>query len=229
MIEIPIIYSKFLKQYGCQKWWPVTESGKLFPEYSGGPKTDQQKFEVMLGAILTQNTSWKNVEKAIVELNKNGLVDINKLLDVEKNDLAILIKSAGYYNQKSERLKILSAFLLQNKISYLETKDIVFLRNILLSIKGIGPETCDSIILYALNKPIFVIDAYTKRIFSRLGFLSEKSSYDEWQKLFHSQLNPDIKLFQEYHALIVEHAKQFCKKKPLCCECFLKNSCVKSR
>ncbi|MBW3014846.1 endonuclease III domain-containing protein [Candidatus Woesearchaeota archaeon] len=209
------IYENLLKKYGNRGWWPVTKKG-LVPCYCGGPGSDKERFEVIVGAILTQNTSWKNVEKAIVNLNKQKLVDVDKILKIDVRKLAELIKPSGYFNQKAERLKIVARFFKNNKVPSREE---------LLELKGVGPETADSILLYAFDKPVFVVDAYTRRIFSRLGFLEEGASYDEWQELFHSKLKRDVRVFQEYHALIVEHAKQFCKKKAECEGCFLKSNC----
>jgi len=176
--------------------------------------------------ILTQNTNWKNVEKAIINLNKNKLININKIIKINKKKLALIIRSSGYHNQKAKKLKNFCQFLLKNyngRINDFFSDDIDKLRNELLSVKGIGPETADSIILYSTKKPIFVIDAYTKRIFNRIGYKEE--TYDEFQGLFMGNLEHDEKLFNEYHALIVEHGKNVCKTKPLCKECFLKPNC----
>ena len=226
MSKIKKIYDILLKNYGPQKWWPVTSESEITPRYSGGPKTGKQQLEVIFGAILTQNTSWKNVEKAIINLNKNNLIDIKKIIEIENKKLANIIKSSGYHNQKAERLKIFSEFLLKNyngNLKKLFEKNIDELRKELLEIKGIGPETADSIILYSAQKPIFVIDAYTKRIFSRIGF--KEKTYDEFQNAFHKNLAKDVNLFNEYHALIVEHGKNICKKKPLCSECVISEIC----
>ncbi len=205
------IYRILFKEYGPQKWWPVT--------------TRNRQFEIIIGAILTQNTSWKNVEKAIDNLRAANLVDSVKIMKTSKNALAKLIRPSGYFNQKAGRLKIISGFLLKNKnISKLPTEK---LRKKLLEIKGVGPETADSIILYAFSKPSFVVDLYTKRIFSRLGICKENCTYEELQDLFHDSLPKDAKIFNEYHALIVEHAKRFCTKKPDCIKCPLSRLCKK--
>ncbi|MBW2972970.1 endonuclease III domain-containing protein [Candidatus Woesearchaeota archaeon] len=205
------IFKTLYKTYGAQNWWPVTSKNK--------------QFEIIIGTILTQNTSWKNVEKAIANLKEKNLIHPAKIIKTNKNALAKLIKPSGYFNQKAERLKIVSKFLLQNKnLSRLPVKK---LRETLLEIKGVGPETADSIILYAFNKPSFVVDLYTKRIFSRLGFCNQDCKYDELQDLFHKSLARDAKLFNEYHALIVEHAKQFCRKTPECRGCPLTKVCRK--
>ncbi len=173
MNNLNLIYDLLLSHFNPQHWWPVTPRGKLHPEYCGGPKTEKQQLEVCFGAILTQNTNWKNVEKAIVELNKNDLIDVNKIHKINVKKLALLIKSSGYHNQKAKKLKNFCEFLVKNyngKLTLLFKKDINELRKQLLSVNGIGPETADSTILYAAKKPIFVIDAYTKRIMSRIGY-----------------------------------------------------------
>ncbi|MBU2100186.1 endonuclease, partial [Candidatus Micrarchaeota archaeon] len=185
-----------------------------------------QKLEVCFGAILTQNTSWLNVEKAIIELNKKELIDAEKIFSIKKQKLAETIRSAGYFNQKSGYLKSFCLHL--KKYNYSVNEFFSFspdLSKELLSIKGIGKETADSILLYSAQKPFFVVDAYTKRIISRLNGEKEKS-YDELQNFFHSNLKNDSALFNEFHALFVEHAKQFCQKKPLCKKCFLRKECV---
>lgn len=224
------IYTELLSSYNPQGWWPVTQAGELIPVYSQNNNlTKKQKLEVCFGAILTQNTSWKNVEKAIIELNKNDLIDIDKIISIPQNELAELIKPSGYFNQKAERLKIFCTHIKNNycgDLSILFKKEIGELREELLSIKGIGNETADSIILYSAQKPIFVVDAYTKRIFSRLGIIKE-DNYVKIQEQFH-KLKKDAKMFNEYHALIVEHAKRYCIKKPECDDCPLNTDCEKN-
>ena len=213
-----------LNNYGPQNWWPVTSKDK--PEYSGGPKTEKQQLEVIFGAILTQNTSWKNVEKTIIQLYKRDLIDVKTILRISNKELGQIIKSSGYFNQKAKKLKNMAQFLKKNPICELEKLEISKLRKLLLGINGVGPETADSIILYAFNKPIFVVDAYTKRIFSRIGLIKD-AKYNEIQELFHKSLEKDAKLFNEYHAVIVEHAKRYCRKKPLCNNCMINNFCRK--
>lgn len=224
-----VIYDALIEYYKPQLWWPTTPKGRVEPEYKGGPSGEKEMFEVIVGTILTQNTSWKNVEKAIINLNKEKVLSIESINQINIEKLKQLIRPAGYYNQKAERLKIIANFLKNNKIKDLKRLKIEKLRQTLLSIKGIGPETADSIILYGLNIPIFVIDAYTKRIFSRIGYLREDRPYQDWQSFFHKNLEKDTKVFQEYHALIVEHAKRFCRKKPLCSSCILKNDCKNAK
>ena len=223
------IYIKLHFHFGNQNWWPVTLDGDVAPKYHKSIKlSEKQKLEICFGAILTQNTSWKNVEKAIAQLNKNQLVDINKIIKMDNEKLAEIIKSSGYHNQKSKKLKNLCLFLKNNyngNIKKMFSNSITKLRNELLSINGIGPETADSIILYAAKKPIFVIDAYTKRIYSRIFNIKKEFGYDELQQIFMKELNNDEKLFNEYHALLVELGKNICKKKPLCNQCPISNMC----
>ena len=217
MNRLKQIYLKLFKAYGPQGWWPLTEKNKFIPEHKGEkPDTEQRKFEIIIGAILTQNTSWKNVEKAIIELNKRNLLAKNKLKLLPAKKLGELIRPAGYYNQKAKKIKAI--------ISFLDSKKPINRKN-LLSVWGVGPETADSILLYAYEQPFFVVDAYTKRIFSRLGFCKEKAAYDDLQKLFRESMEKDADVFKEYHALLVEHAKRLCRKKPLCNECVLKELC----
>jgi len=224
MERLKTIYSLLHFHFHPQHWWPVTAEGKLHPEYSGGPKNEKQQLEVCFGAILTQNTSWKNVEKAIVELNKHNLINIKKIIKNEK--LAQIIKSSGYHNQKAKKLKNFCNFLLKNydgSLKNLFNNNIEKLRNELLSINGIGPETADSIILYAAKKPIFVIDAYTKRVMNRIGF--KEQTYEELQRLFMQSLPNSERLFNECHALLVELGKNICKKEPLCKKCPVNTDC----
>lgn len=201
MNKILSMYNTLLKEFGKQHWWPTVSENK--------------QFEIIIGAILTQNTSWKNVEKAINNLKKNKLIDIKKISNINVKKLAPLIKSSGYYNQKAERLKIIANFLIKNKNPT---------RDELLNLKGIGPETADSILLYAFNKPVFVIDAYTKRIIKRIGYKQEE--YNELQELFENNLPKKYRLFNEYHALLVELGKNYCRKKQVCKECPLGHLCL---
>lgn len=218
--ELKEIYKALLEVYGYQGWWPLFNEKTSKIEYHPGdysyPKNDSQRFEICQDAILTQNTSWKNVEKALENLKKYNLLNKEKLKLIEIKKLAEIIKSSGYNNQKAKKIK--------EFIKFLDSKKEIN-RNNLLAIWGIGNETADSILLYAHKNPVFVIDSYTKRIFSRLGFCKESINYDELQKLFHKNLEKNHKLFNEYHALIVEHAKRFCKKKPLCDNCPIKTHC----
>lgn len=210
-------YQTLLNTFGKQKWWP-TQSEDV----------EKRRLEICIGAILTQNTAWKNVEKALKNLIELDLIDNRKIMQVNEKQLALLIKPAGYYNQKARKLKAFASFLEKNSFEKLERMEMGELRNLLLTVHGVGKETADSIILYALNKPVFVIDAYTKRVFSRLvGLKIDK--YDKWQELFHSNLEMDAKLFNEYHALIVELGKNYCKNHPLCEKCPISNCSYKAR
>lgn len=207
------VYGLLYRSYGSQNWWPA-----------------ETPFEVMIGAILTQNTAWTNVEKALQNLKKENLLTPQKMLVSTNSKLAKTIRPSGYFNQKSKKLKNFLLFF-KNKyhfsISSMRKKDLHFLRRELLEVNGIGPETADSILLYALEKSIFVIDAYTKRIFSRLGLCQPDISYDALQSLFMKNIKTSIPLFNEYHALIVHHGKNICKKtKPLCDQCCLRASCL---
>ncbi|MBO8161901.1 MAG: endonuclease III domain-containing protein [Thermosipho sp. (in: Bacteria)] len=206
------LYNDLLEIYGdVGKWWPGT------PE------------EIIITSVLTQNTNWKNVEKALENIysfsnnSKNLLFNLHKL---PKNKLSELIKPAGFYNIKAERLKNLLDFLSRYKfkIESLKSIDTYHLRNQLLKIKGIGKETADSILLYALDKPIFVVDAYTKRIIKRIYNINEKE-YDKVQEIFHNAYPESTELFQKLHGLIVEHAKALCRKKPLCDQCPINSKC----
>ncbi|OGQ04923.1 MAG: endonuclease [Deltaproteobacteria bacterium RBG_19FT_COMBO_58_16] len=196
-----------LASFGPQGWWP----GKT-------------RFEMMVGAVLTQNTAWTNVEKAIGALRKEKLLTPERMHAVEEGELASLIRSAGYFNIKARRLKNLTARLLENSgLDRFLRKDSSGLRGELLSINGIGPETADSIMLYAAGKSEFVVDAYTKRIFTRHGLIEENAGYEEVKALFMDNLAPDAAVFNEYHALIVRTGKDYCRTKtPLCGECPLK-------
>ena len=199
------IYDKLYVQFGPQKWWPA-----------------KTPFEMIVGAILTQNTAWSNVEKAIANLNKSKLLSPNKIKEIPLKRLAQLIKPAGYYNIKARRIKDFVNFLFRNyggSLKKMFKADCLQLRAELLDVRGIGMETADSILLYAGLKPIFVIDAYTRRILSRHNIVDETATYSEIQNIFMDNLSCDTKLFNEYHALIVRLAKDFCKKTPKCHKC----------
>ncbi|ACO03805.1 MAG TPA: endonuclease III domain-containing protein [Persephonella sp.] len=198
------IYRTLLDFFGYQNWWPV---------YSDNPFV-----EISFGAILTQNTSWKNVEKALKNLIDEDLVDLEKVSCIHEEKLQEIIKPAGFYKRKSRTLIEFS-----RRFKDIEKDKIT--RDLLLSVKGIGKETADSILLYALNRPYFVVDAYTRRVFSRIGFFDKNLSYDEIQELFEKNLPEDTDIYKEYHALIVELGKSFCRKKPLCKDCPLFANC----
>jgi endonuclease-3 related protein len=199
------MYQRLHRTYGPKHWWPGETS-----------------FEVMVGAILTQNTSWRNVEKAIQKLKGRKVLHVRAIHQLKKSQLASLIRSSGYFRIKADRLKSFVNFLFENyrgNLRKLRKERRNILRQKLLGIKGIGPETADSMLLYGLEKPIFVVDAYTKRILSRHGILSERASYEEVQRLFMDHLPQNKRLFNEYHALLVHLGKTLCKKTPRCDLC----------
>lgn len=205
------IFNRLLDRFGPLDWWPA-----------------ETPFEVCVGAILTQNTAWTNVEKAITALKQAGIVSPEALHGSDPEQLAQLIRPAGYFNVKSRRLKEFTAWLFLNHQGSLERMfagNWQVLREELLRVRGIGPETADSILLYAGNKPTFVVDAYTRRLFQRLGLLPEAAGYDHTRTLFMNDLPEDVLLFNEYHAQIVEQCKRFCRTKPLCSGCPLCDSC----
>lgn len=197
------IYTLLYDAFGPQHWWP-----------------GDAPFEVMVGAILTQNTNWTNVEKAIKNLKEANALTPVAIQRLSEAALAELIRPAGYYNIKAKRLKAFVDYFINRysgSISKMQKLPTELLREELLSVYGIGPETADSILLYALDRPVFVIDAYTKRVLSRHGIMDASNPYDSFQRLFHESLPEDVKLFNEYHALFVRLGKEFCKSKP-CCE-----------
>ncbi len=205
------IYNILYKIYGPRNWWPA-----------------DSPFEVIVGAILTQNTSWENAKKAIANLKKKSKLSPRQLYKIKISELSSLIKSCGYHNIKAKRLKSFIDYLFENykgSLSKIFSNSTANIRKQLLAINGIGPETADSILLYAANRPVFVVDAYTKRILERQGLIKPNASYEQIQQLFENNLPKSSKLFNEYHALIVEHAKWVCKKKPICSECTLRKWC----
>ena len=203
------IYQRLFTQYGPQSWWPA-----------------KTRFEVIVGAILTQNTSWTNVEKAIENLRRARVLNPSAFKNIPVDILSRLIKPAGYFNVKARRLKNFVEFLFKEyngQLQRMSQEPVGKLRPRLLSVNGIGEETADSILLYALDKPVFVVDAYTKRFLSRHRLIEEDADYHEVQKEFTRALPKDIQLFNEYHALIVRLGKEFCKTKALCEICPLKD------
>ena len=209
------IYHHLFDRYGPQHWWP-----------------GETPFEVMVGAILTQSAAWQNVEKAINNLKAADALSPMALRQLPMEEIARLIHPCGYFNTKAVKLKALVDWLSEicddnlEKLFHTETRD---LRKQLLAVHGIGPETADSILLYASNKPVFVIDAYTHRILTRLGLVSQKATYDDYQQLFMRTLPHDTQLFNEYHALLVRLGKTVCRKQPLCQECCLFDICPQNR
>ncbi|MCX5687155.1 MAG: endonuclease III domain-containing protein [Candidatus Omnitrophica bacterium] len=200
------IYDLLYAKFGPRHWWP-----------------GDTRIEVIIGAILTQNTAWRNVEKAIHNLKKEKMLSASRLSDISEKKLAALIKPSGCYNVKANRIKIFLKFLnvcYNGSISKMFKAGLCQLREELLALKGIGQETADSILLYAGGKPVLVVDAYTKRVFLRHGFISQKADYKKIQSLFMNNLPENVGLFNEFHALIVELGKSVCKsKKPLCNIC----------
>jgi len=209
------IFDLLLARYGQLNWWPA-----------------ETPFEVCVGAILTQNTNWGNVEKAIANLKREGLLTPAALRDVPVVRLAEVIRPAGYYNVKSARLKAFITWLFERyggSLARMFAGDWRMLREELLTVRGIGRETGDSILLYAGEKPSFVVDAYTKRLFAGLGVIPENAGYEEVRALFMLHLPADAALFNEYHALIVQHGKEHCRKKPRCQGCDLHLLCFSRR
>ena len=199
------IYQRLFDQLGPQHWWP-----------------GETQFEIIVGAILTQNTNWKNVEKAIINLKKAKVLSAQALDRLTEKQIAALIRPSGYFNIKAKRLKNFLSLLFSDfggSLKKMERMETAQLRKALLSVNGIGPETADSILLYAFHKPVFVIDAYTKRILTRHGLVDEKADYPAMQSSFEKHIRSDARLFNEYHALIVHIGKHFCKPKAQCDSC----------
>lgn len=203
------VFNMLSKHYGFQNWWPA-----------------ETPFEVMVGAVLTQNTAWSNVEKAIANLKHNNCLSAEAIVATSPKKLAQWLKPSGYFNIKAKRLRnFCDWYLAQGGHKKLKSWPSDQLRHALLSVNGVGPETADDILLYAFQRPVFVIDAYTRRIFSRLGLVDGGEPYEELRALFEKRLCSNAGLFSEYHALIVSHAKDVCKKKPLCEQCVLSVRC----
>jgi len=195
--------------FGPRQWWP-----------------GETPFEVVIGAILTQNTNWSNVEKAIKNLKTAGKLSPEGIYGLSTTELAVLIKPSGFFNVKAKRVKAFINWLFSKydgNLSKMFARDLQTLRSELLSVKGIGPETADSILLYAGNMPTFVVDAYTHRIFSRHELIPEESTYDDMKSFFEENLPKDVQLFNEYHALLVNIGKMFCKPRKVCEPCPLKD------
>jgi endonuclease-3 related protein len=205
------IYRRTLDRYGPQRWWP-----------------GDTRFEVMVGAVLTQAAAWTNVEKAIVNLKAADVLSPTGIRSLDEPELARLVYPSGYYNSKARKLKALVDYLgrrFGDDLDAMEQEDMASLRSELLDVYGIGEETADDILLFGLRMPSFIVDNYTRRIFSRLGILEEKASYTVYQALFTENLPEDRELFSEYHGLIVRHAKVTCGKRPLCHDCCLLDIC----
>jgi endonuclease-3 related protein len=203
------VFDALLTAYGPQHWWP-----------------GETPFEVMVGAVLTQNTAWTNVERALERLTARIPLEAGAILDLSLEELAEALQPSGYFNVKARRLRTYcAAFLAQGGMQGLDALGTGELRQRLLAIPGIGPETADDILLYAFGRPVFVVDAYTRRIFTRLALLEGPEGYEHIRAGFESALGPDVPLYNEYHALIVRHGKQTCRTRPSCPDCCLRRQC----
>jgi endonuclease-3 related protein len=197
-------YQLLYSHFGPQGWWP-----------------GETPLEIMVGAVLTQNTNWTNVTKAIDNLRQGGMLGYPQLLEMSLDLLAEYIQPSGYFNLKAKRLHNLLKMienLYDGNLDHFSNDDVVSARENLLNVKGVGPETADSILLYACVQPVFVIDTYTHRVFSRHNLVEEETDYHTMQTVFMDHLPEDVQLFNEFHALIVRVAKQFCKKTNQLCE-----------
>ncbi len=205
MLNYQKLYDLLFNEYGNQYWWPADTFD-----------------EIIIGAVLTQNTAWTNVEKAIYNLKKADVCALQAITNTSESKIAQLIKPSGYFNIKAKRLKTVAQSILNYNF---QEKDIEENREYLLNIKGVGPETADSILLYAMQLPVFVVDTYTIRLFKRLGFSLKDFKYHTLQSDIMIKMKRDVNVFNEYHALIVNHCKYLCKAKPDCNKCFLIDFC----
>ncbi len=199
------IYERLSRHYGPTDWWP-----------------GDTPFEIAVGAILTQNTNWKNVERAIANLKRERLLGPKKILACEDAVLEAALRPSGYFRIKTRRLRNFCRYLVERyrgSMKRLAAQPLDILRAELLAVNGIGPETADDILLYACDKPVFVVDAYTRRIFSRHGLCAPDIAYEPLRALFERNLEPDLHLYKEYHGLIVFVGKDFCRRTPKCAEC----------
>ncbi len=196
--------------HGPQRWWPA-----------------ETPFEVMVGAVLTQNTAWVNVERGLARLTALTALAPESILELPEADLADCLRPVGYFNVKARRLRAFcAAFLAQGGLEGLSRLATPALRHRLLAVKGVGPETADDMLLYAFHRPVFVVDAYTRRLFVRLGDLAGNEGYETIRHAFEHALGPDTHLFNEYHALIVRHGKEVCRTRPRCGDCCLADRCA---
>lgn len=216
------VYNRLLANLGPRNWWPV--------RYDSGSAAG---FEIAAGAILVQNTSWSNAERALANLNQAGIWGYSAVYDAEDTELVEAIRSSGYYNTKTKKLKAFAKTLVEEydaDDANLFALELPELRNRLLDIYGIGEETADDIILYAAKKPSFVMDAYTRRLVDRLGWKADGDKYSDYQRLFESKLAPDVEMWGEFHAQLDGQAARVCKKrKPLCDSCVLLDLCPTGR
>ena len=240
---LPQLYQNLFNKYGPQGWWPLLSLEKFginppkrgtntgyHPKNYDIPSTNAQILEVIIGSILMQNTSWTNADKALGSLNAKSGLECSKISKLDHSELGEIIRSSGYFNQKASRLQTLCKFLKKYPISELLLQSAEKLRPKLLQLNGVGPETADTIILYAFKQPSFVIDAYTRRLLTRLGIVQGKLSYIDYQQMFHQSFPPvteNVPLFNEFHALIVQHCVYTCKNHPNCDNCILSSICEK--
>lgn len=212
MTHLSAIFERLLAHYGPRSWWPA-----------------ETAFEVCIGAILTQNTNWSNVEKALANLKSAGRLSPQGISSLLSDQLAALIRPAGYFNAKARSLQEFVDFLrltAQDDLGQLFARDWLLLRQQLLAVRGIGPETADSILLYAGHQPSFVVDTYTRRILSRLGLVDPAINYELLRSFCMERLPPEVPIYNEFHALLVEHGKQHCRPRPRCGDCCLANWCA---
>ena len=205
--RLRMFYEHMAAHFGTTHWWP-----------------GDSPFEIAIGAILTQNTAWTNVEKAIENLKRDKLLDPEKMVSSAKERLEEALRPSGYFRVKAERVRIFCRYLLetygtQAPMTRMAERDWPVLRHELLALNGIGPETADDILLYACGKPVFVVDAYTRRIFGRHGFVPHTIKYEELRAFFERHMTPDIHVYKEYHGLIVWTGKEFCRRSPKCEQC----------
>lgn len=207
------MYRRLLAHWGPQHWWP-----------------GETPFEVMVGAVLTQNTAWTNVERAIANLKAAGVLEARAIAALPQERLAGLLRPAGYFNVKARRLQAFCRWLLERGgIESLRRAPTEPLRRALLGVHGVGPETADDILLYALGRPVFVVDAYTRRLFSRLGWVLESVGYEPLRRAVERAVGPDVPRLNELHALIVRHGKEQCRRRPRCQACVLRSACPAAR
>ena len=205
------IYQRLCQGYSLDNWWPA-----------------QGPFEVAVGAFLTQNTNWNNVEKALANLKEAEALDLRLLAEMPLAQLEHLIRPSGFFRQKAQRLQSFCRYIRDHHAGSLEhllQRDLEETRNELLALSGIGPETADSILLYAGHRPSFVVDSYTRRFFGRMGVLTGAESYHDIRTRFMAEVTAEVPLYQHYHALIVTHCKECCRKTPLCSTCLFADIC----
>ena len=207
------VFNQLFTTYGPQHWWP-----------------GDTPFEIMVGAVLTQNTAWTNVEKAIANLIRHEKLSAASIVAARHDHLANWLRPSGYFNIKATRLKNFCHWYIDaGGLAALSQLDTDLLRSALLSVNGVGPETADDMLLYAFERPVFVIDAYTRRLFSRLGFIAGDEAYEDIRLAVEDKLGPEADLYNEFHALIVIHAKTVCRVRPRCGDCLLRRRCPAGR